>query len=155
MKNERQDKILAIIAAEAIETQEQLIDRLREEGISCTQATISRDIKQLHLIKEPTGNGASRYAVSAQKVKLNLADRLQTILRESIVSVDSAQNLVLIKTMPGLGPAAGAAFDGMEIPSKVGTVAGDDTVLVVMREEASAQDLCGEIEEMRRQRQHR
>ena len=82
MKNERQDKILAIIAAEAIETQEQLIDRLREEGISCTQATISRDIKQLHLIKEPTGNGAYRYAVSAQKVKLNLADRLQTILRE-------------------------------------------------------------------------
>ncbi len=155
MKNERQDKILAIIAAEAIETQEQLIDRLREEGISCTQATISRDIKQLHLIKEPTGSGTYRYAVSAQKVKLNLADRLQTILRESIVSVDSAQNLVLIKTMPGLGPAAGAAFDGMEIPSKVGTVAGDDTVLVVMREDESAADLCSEIEEMRRQRQHR
>ena len=155
MKNERQDKILAIIAAEAIETQEQLIDRLREEGISCTQATISRDIKQLHLIKEPTGSGTSRDAVSAQNVKLTLADRLQTILRESIVSVDSAQNLVLIKTMPGLGPAAGAAFDGMEIPSKVGTVAGDDTVLVVMREDESAADLCSEIEEMRRQRQHR
>ena len=152
MKNERQDKILTIIAAEAIETQEQLIDRLREEGISCTQATISRDIKQLHLIKEPTGSGTYRYAVSAQKVKLNLADRLQTILRESIVSVDCAQNLVLIKTMPGLGPAAGAAFDGMDVPC---TVAGDDTVLVVMREEASALELCSEIEEMRRQRQHR
>ena len=74
MKNERQEKILAIIAASAIETQEQLIDSLRKEGISCTQATISRDIKQLHLIKEPTGNGTYRYAVSTQKMRLNLAD---------------------------------------------------------------------------------
>ena len=142
MKNERQEKILAIIAASAIETQEQLIDSLRKEGISCTQATISRDIKQLHLIKEPTGNGTYRYAVSTQKMRLNLADRLQTILRESIVSVDCAQNLVLIKTMAGLGPAAGAAFDGMDISAKVGTVAGDDTVLIVMRENESAAELC-------------
>ena len=131
MKNERQEKILAIIAASAIETQEQLIDSLRKEGISCTQATISRDIKQ----------------------RLNLADRLQTILRESIVSVDCAQNLVLIKTMAGLGPAAGAAFDGMDISAKVGTVAGDDTVLIVMRENESAAELCSEIEDMQRQRQ--
>ena len=131
MKNERQEKILAIIAASAIETQEQLIDSLRKEGISCTQATISRDIKQLHLIKEPTGNGTYRYAVS----------------------VDCAQNLVLIKTMAGLGPAAGAAFDGMDISAKVGTVAGDDTVLIVMRENESAAELCSEIEDMQRQRQ--
>ena len=150
MKNERQEKILAIIAASAIETQEQLIDSLRKEGISCTQATISRDI---HLIKEPTGNGTYRYAVSTQKMRLNLADRLQTILRESIVSVDCAQNLVLIKTMAGLGPAAGAAFDGMDISAKVGTVAGDDTVLIVMRENESAAELCSEIEDMQRQRQ--
>ena len=147
MKNERQEKILAIIAASAIETQEQLIDSLRKEGISCTQATISRDIK------EPTGNGSYRYAVSTQKMRLNLADRLQTILRESIVSVDCAQNLVLIKTMAGLGPAAGAAFDGMDISAKVGTVAGDDTVLIVMRENESAAELCSEIEDMQRQRQ--
>ena len=85
MKNERQEKILAIIAASAIETQEQLIDSLRKEGISCTQATISRDIKQLHLIKEPTGNGTYRYAVSTQKMRLNLADRLQTIRTEDQV----------------------------------------------------------------------
>ena len=84
---------------------------------------------------------------------LNLADRLQTILRESIVSVDCAQNLVLIKTMAGLGPAAGAAFDGMDISAKVGTVAGDDTVLIVMRENESAAELCSEIEDMQRQRQ--
>ena len=77
MKNERQEKILAIIAASAIETQEQLIDSLRKEGISCTQATISRDIKQLHLIKEPTGNGTYRYAVSTQKMRLNRFGRLR------------------------------------------------------------------------------
>ena len=153
MKNVRQEKLLQIISEEAIETQEQLLAELNDAGFLTTQATISRDIKQLHLIKEPTGNGTYRYAVSTQKMRLNLADRLQTILRESIVSVDCAQNLVLIKTMAGLGPAAGAAFDGMEISSKVGTVAGDDTVLIVMRENESAAELCSEIEDMQRQRQ--
>ena len=94
MKNNRQEKILAIIEAEPIETQEQLLAKLQEQGIESTQATISRDIKQLHLIKEPVGGGRYRYAVSAQKIKLNFAGRLQVILRESILSADRAQNLV-------------------------------------------------------------
>lgn len=150
MKNERQEKILAIIANEAIETQEQLIERLREQGVNSTQATISRDIKQLHLIKEPAGGGRYRYAVSARKARLNLVDRLQTILRESIVGVDYAQNIVVLKTMPGLAGAAGAAFDGMEIPSMVGSIAGDDTVLIVMRETENAAEFCNEIREMQK-----
>lgn len=150
MKNERQEKILAIIAREQIETQEQLIERLRSEGVNSTQATISRDIKQLHLIKEPTGGGRYRYAVSARKAKLGFADRLQTILRESIVGVDCAQNLVVLKTMPGLAGAAGAAFDGMEIAQMVGTIAGDDTVLVIMRDADGAAEFRAEIEEMRK-----
>ena len=111
MKNNRQEKILAIIEAEPIETQEQLLSKLQEQGIESTQATISRDIKQLHLIKEPVGGGRYRYAVSAQKIKLNFAGRLQVILRESILSADRAQNLVVVKMMPGLGPAARSAFD--------------------------------------------
>lgn len=152
MKNERQEKILAIIAASAIETQEQLIDSLRKEGSPALQATISRDIKQLHLIKEPTGNGSYRYAVSTQKMRLNLADRLQTILRESIVSVDCAQNLVLIKTMAASAPRPARRLT-VDISAKVGTVAGDDTVLIVMRENESAAELCSEIEDMQRQRQ--
>lgn len=110
MKNNRQEKILAIIEAEPIETQEQLLSKLQEQGIESTQATISRDIKQLHLIKEPVGGGRYRYAVSAQKIKLNFAGRLQVILRESILSADRAQNLVVVKMMPGLGPAAGSAL---------------------------------------------
>ena len=153
MKSKRQEKILELIHDHSVQTQEQLLAELNDAGFRTTQATISRDIKQLHLIKEPTGNGTYRYAVSTQKMRLNLADRLQTILRESIVSVDCAQNLVLIKTMAGRGPAAGAAFDGMDISAKVGTVAGDDTVLIVMRENESAAELCSEIEDMQRQRQ--
>ena len=150
MKNDRQEKILAIIASEPIETQEQLIARLKDCGVTSTQATISRDIKQLHLIKEPAGGGRYRYAVSAHKTKLNFADRLQTILRESIVGVDYAQNLVVLKTMPGLAGAAAAAFDGMEIAQMVGTIAGDDTVLIVMRDTDSAGEFCAEIASMRK-----
>ncbi|MBQ9719624.1 MAG: arginine repressor [Oscillospiraceae bacterium] len=150
MKNDRQEMILAIIAEEPIETQEQLIDRLKERGINSTQATISRDIKQLHLIKEPAGGGRYRYAVSAHKTRLNFADRLQTILRESILSVDYAQNLVVLKTMPGLAGAAGAAFDGMEIPQMVGSIAGDDTLMIVMRDTECAAEICAEIAAMQK-----
>ena len=150
MKNDRQEKILDIINNEAIETQEQLIARLRERGVNSTQATISRDIKQLHLIKEPAGGGRYRYAVSAQKTRLNFADRLQTILRESIIGVDYAHNIVVLKTMPGLAGAAGAAFDGMEIPTMLGSIAGDDTVMIVMRETEDAADFCREIASMRK-----
>ena len=150
MKNDRQERILAIIAEESIETQEQLIHRLHEEGIPSTQATISRDIKQLHLVKEPYGGGRYRYAVSAQKAKLKFADRLQVILRESIVDVDCAQGIVVLKTLPGLANAAAAAFDGMDISTKVGTLAGDDTVMIIMRSNESARDLCREISAMRK-----
>ena len=150
MKNERQEKILSIIASGTVETQGQLIEELRRQGVSCTQATVSRDIKQLHLIKEPTGDGRYRYAVSAHRMHIGFADRLQTILRESIISVDSAQNLVVLKTMPGLAAAAGAAFDGMELAQLVGTIAGDDTLLLILRDTESAAGLCEEIAEMQR-----
>ena len=110
MKNNRQIKLLEIIESESIETQEQLLARLEKAGIHSTQATISRDIKQLHLIKEPTGLGGYRYAVSAKKTHLNLAERLRTIFRESVLSVDYAQNLVVLKTMEGVGSFAGHAL---------------------------------------------
>ena len=150
MKNDRQEMILAIIAEEPVETQEQLIERLSLRGIAATQATISRDIKQLHLVKEPYAGGKYRYAVSAQKTKLNFADRLQVILRESFVSVDYAQGIIVLKTLPGLASAAGSAFDGMEIPGKIGTLAGDDTVMIVMHSNDAARELCNEIGEMRK-----
>lgn len=148
MKNDRQARILEIIEREPIDTQEQLQQRLLEQGISCTQATISRDIKQMHLIKEPIGQGKYRYAVSIQRNRLNVADKLRTIFRESIVSIDSAQNIVVIKTMAGLANAAAAALDSMNISYMVGSLAGDDTAILVMRDTESAAAFCDEIHEM-------
>ena len=148
MKNDRQSRILEIIEREPIDTQEQLQQRLLEQGITCTQATISRDIKQLHLIKEPMGQGKYRYAVSVQRNRLNVADKLRTIFRESIISIDYAQNIVVIKTMAGLANAAAAALDSMNIPYMVGSLAGDDTAMLVMRDAESARTFCEEIHEM-------
>ena len=107
MKSKRQEKILELIAQYAIETQEELLERLSECGIPSTQATVSRDIKQLHLYKEPCGGGRYRYASSARSTGCDFNDRLQRILRECSLSVDCAQNLVVLKTMPGLASAAG------------------------------------------------
>ena len=115
MKNDRQNMILEIISQENIETQEQLLQRLQERGITSTQATISRDIKQMHLIKEPVGQGVYKYAVSGNRAKLNFAERLRTIFRESVTSIESAQNIVVVKTMPGLASAACAALDEMGV----------------------------------------
>ena len=148
MKNDRQNKILAIIAREDIDTQEALLERLQQEGIRCTQATISRDIKQLHLIKEPIGRGRYRYAVSIHRKSLNVADKLLTIFRESVTSIDFAQNIVVIKTLTGLASAACEAVDSMKVSYMVGSLAGENTVLLVMRDNESAEIFCEEIKEM-------
>ena len=140
--------ILEIISQENIETQEQLLARLQERGIVSTQATISRDIKQMHLIKEPVGQGVYKYAVSGNRTKLNFAEKLRTIFRESITSIEYAQNIVVLKTMPGLASAACSALDNMDISYMVGSLAGDDTAFLVMRDTESAEVFCEEIKEM-------
>ena len=148
MKNDRQAMILEIISQENIETQEQLLARLQERGISSTQATISRDIKQMHLIKEPVGRGVYKYAVSGNRTKLNFAEKLRTIFRESITSIACAQNIVVIKTMPGLASAACSALDNMDITYMVGSLAGDDTAFLLMQDADSAAAFCEEIRAM-------
>ena len=148
MKNSRQNMILEIITQENIETQEQLLARLQERGITSTQATISRDIKQMHLVKEPMGHGLYKYAVSGNRTKLNFAEKLRTIFRESITGVDYAQNIVVLKTMPGLASAACSALDNMNYSMLVGTLAGDDTAFLLMRDTESAAEFCEEIKEM-------
>ena len=148
MKNDRQKMILEIISQEPVETQEQLLSLLQARGIVATQATISRYIKQLHLVKAPAGQGKYRYAVSDHGAKIHVADKLQTIIRESIVNVDYAQNLVVIHTMSGLANGAAAALDGMEIDQLIGTLAGDDTVLLIMRDNESAVELASSIKAM-------
>ena len=148
MKNDRQAMILEIISQENIETQEQLLSRLQGRGISSTQATISRDIKQMHLIKEPVGHGVYKYAVSGNRTKLNFAEKLRTIFRESITSIACAQNIVVIKTMPGLASAACSALDNMDITYMVGSLAGDDTAFLLMQDADSAAAFCEEIRAM-------
>ena len=148
MKLDRQAMILEIIAQENIETQEQLLTRLQARGLRCTQATISRDIKQLHLVKEPAGQGVYKYAVSGNRTTLNVAAKLRTIFRECIVSIDYAQNIVVVKTMPGLANGACSALDNMDMNDIVGSLAGDDTALLVMRNTEAAALLCEEIKEM-------
>ena len=122
--------------------------RLSERGVQCTQATISRDIKQLHLVKEPVGQGVYKYAVSGNRTKLNVAAKLRTIFRECIVSIDCAQNIVVVKTMPGLANGACSALDNMDMADIVGSLAGDDTAFLVMRSTESAELLCQEIKDM-------
>ena len=132
MKSKRQAEILRIIEDVDVETQDQLLSELKARGVTSTQATISRDIKELHLIKELTGYGTYKYAVSGRKTSMNIAGRLRTIFKEGVTSFDRAQNIVVLKTMPGLASAACAAIDGMEIGDLVGSLAGDDTVLLIM-----------------------
>ncbi len=148
MKNERQMLILEITGQENNATQEQLLTRLQERGVSSTQATISRDIKQMHLIKEPVGHGVYKYSVSGNRTRLNFAEKLRTIFRESITSIDSAQNIVVVKTMPGLASAACAALDDMDLSYMMGSLAGDDTAFLVMKDTPSADTFCEEIQEM-------
>ena len=148
MKSKRQQEILNIIALREVETQEQLLECLRERGITTTQATVSRDIKQLQLVKELTAGGIYKYAVSQRKTAMDFAGRLRTIFREGVTSFDVAQNIVVLKTMPGLANAAGAAMDGMDIPDLVGSLAGDDTAILIMRTNEAATEFCEEIREM-------
>ena len=148
MKAKRQQEILRIIEEQDIDTQDQLLTELKARGVQSTQATISRDIKELHLIKELTSYGTYRYAVSERKASLNFAGRLRTIFKEGVTSFDVAQNIVVLKTMPGLAQAAAAAIDGMEIANLVGSLGGDDTVILIMRTNDAAQEFCSEIHKM-------
>ena len=146
MKPGRQNAILEIIAEKDIETQNQLMQELAARGLKSTQATLSRDIKDMRLVKELGPSGNYRYVVAAKAETTDLDMRLKKILRESLVSYDVAQNLLVIRTLPGLASAACSAFDSMEIENLVGTLAGDDTAFLAMRDKESAVKLYHEIE---------
>lgn len=132
MKFQRQSKILELIEKENIETQEDLSKRLRDWGFATTQATISRDIKELRLVKVMTPGGTYKYAPASSENEAGMMGRVRNIFKESVVSINSAQNMVVIKTLPGLGSAAGYAVDALHHADIVGSIAGDDTVFVVM-----------------------
>lgn len=148
MKSARQEKILEIIASKDVETQGQLIDELSARGVKSTQATLSRDIKELRLVKELTSDGKYRYVAASRDEFTDFDQRLKKIFRECVTTYATAQNLIVIKTLPGLAPAACAALDGMDIDGLVGTLAGDDTAFLAMQDTSAANTFEKEIEKL-------
>ncbi|KXG76812.1 arginine repressor [Thermotalea metallivorans] len=134
MKYSRHAKILEIIEDHEIETQEELAEYLKKNGIHVTQATVSRDIKELRLIKVLAKSGRYKYA-SLKQQESAISDRLVKIFKDSILSIDSAGNIVVLKTLAGAANAAGAAVDALDIKEIVGTIAGDDTIFILVREQ--------------------
>ena len=145
MKSQRQAKIMEIISTTNVETQEQLLAALLDAGFTSTQATISRDIKELRIVKELTSFGTYRYTTATREVPATFSGRLNTIFRECVTTFDYAQNIVVIHTIPGLASAAASAIDAMNMSAVVGSLAGDDTVMIVMRDMNAAASFCGEI----------
>ena len=148
MKSQRQAKIMEIISNRNVETQEQLLQELQNAGFRSTQATISRDIKELRIIKELTSFGTYRYTTSSGETAGTFSSKLNTIFRECITSFDYAQNMIVIRTLPGLASAAASAIDAMSLSVVVGSIAGDDTVFIVMRDNNAAAAFCGEIQSL-------
>jgi len=148
VKSKRQAKIMEIISTTNVETQEQLLQELLSAGFASTQATISRDIKELRIVKELTSFGTYRYTTATREVPSSFSGRLNTIFRECVTNFDYAQNIIVIHTLPGLANAAASALDAMNMSIVLGTLAGDDTVMVVMRDTNSAAAFCGEIKNL-------
>ncbi len=148
MKSQRQAKIMEIITNRDIETQEHLLQELNKAGFRSTQATISRDIKELRIVKELTSFGTYRYTTATSEVAGTFSSKLNTIFRQCVTRFDYAQNMVVIHTLPGLASAAASAVDAMNMGVVVGTLAGDDTVFIVMRDMNAAATFCGEIQNL-------
>ena len=145
MKNGRQKQILAIISEHDVETQEELIERLKTNGFKATQATVSRDVKDLKLIKIATENGHYKYAQTAGEDGKNNA-KYDNVLRETVISVRNAGTLVVVKTFIGMAMAAATAIDAMQMNCILGTIAGDDTIFVAVSDPVSAELIEKKIE---------
>ena len=148
MKTQRQAKILELVSQQDVQTQEQLLDMLQKAGYICTQATISRDIKELRIVKELSREGIYRYSITAQNSGSSISTRLNAIFLECITGVDHAQNMVVIHTIPGLAGAAASAVDAMKMQSVLGSIGGDDTVLIVLRDSSSAAELSAQLQNL-------
>ena len=147
MKTVRQVAILDIIEKHDIETQEELADALRQRGIKVTQATVSRDIKELRLLKVLTPMGAYKYA-TADKAENGLSERFIRMLAESLLSVAASGNLIVVKTLNGSANVAAEALDSLHWPEILGTIAGDNAILLVIRQESEVPGVVSRIQEM-------
>ncbi|MBR6353190.1 MAG: arginine repressor [Oscillospiraceae bacterium] len=148
MKLGRQSVIMEIINERDIETQNQLMAALAERGVKSTQATLSRDIRDMRLVKELGPKGNYRYVAASKQETPDLDIRLKKIFKECVISCDIAQNLIVLKTLPGLASGACSTLDGMEVDGLVGTIAGDDTAFIAMKDNSSANSFYKEIEQL-------
>ena len=147
MKKERLGRIIEIIESRNVETQEELAVLLKEEGFDVTQATVSRDIRELKLSKVPTGDGRQKY-VALGTDDSHLGDKYIRVLKEGFVSMDMAQNILVIKTVSGMAMAVAAAVDAMKFRQIVGSIAGDDTIMMAVRTVEDTKVLMEKIKAM-------
>lgn len=147
MKTRRQSRIIELIKSHDVETQEELAELLNEAGFIVTQATISRDIRELKLTKVATENGKQKY-IALQGQSNGLNDKLVRVLRDAYVSMEPAQNILVIKTSSGMAMAAAAALDGLELDGMVGCIAGDDTILCAIRSEKETKHVMEQLTEL-------
>lgn len=146
MKKDRHELILDLVEKFSISTQDELLEKLLEHGVEVTQATVSRDIKELRLVKQPAANGQYKYCIAAGTDEKYM--KYYAIFAESVTEVDYAQNICMIKCHPGTANAACAAIDALNIPEILGTLAGDDTIFILCRSERSAQNTKRELESL-------
>lgn len=144
MNKKRQDAIIRIIESRDVETQHQLAQILNEEGFDVTQATVSRDIKKLKLSKVPDGNGHQKYVMFHADEK-HLSSKYVNVLKEGFVSMDMAQNILVVKTVSGMAMAVAAAIDAMKYPQIVGSIAGDDTIMMAIRSVEDTKEIMNRI----------
>ena len=138
MKVKRQLKILEIIRENDIETQDTLVELLNREGFNVTQATVSRDIRELKLSKVSAGMGRQKYALTSESNSTEIMERMTRVFSDGVISIDYAGNLIIIKTITGMAMAVAAALDAMDNTEIIGTIAGDDTVFSAVRNENKA-----------------
>lgn len=134
MKTKRQKKIIEIIENSDIATQEELATELEKAGYEVTQATVSRDIKELGLIKIPVGNNSYKYGITGESAFPHNEDRLRRMLRELVVGLNYSENIIVMKTYPGNAQSVASLIDGAKWPEVIGSVAGDDTILLVVKD---------------------
>ena len=147
MKKIRHRQIVDIINNHDIETQEELASYLKEAGFDVTQATVSRDIRELKLSKVPAGNGKQKYAVLKQDDS-HMEDRYIRVLRDGFISMDMAQNILVVRTVSGMAMAVAAAIDALKFQEVVGCIAGDDTIMVAVRTTEETRILMDKIHKM-------
>ncbi|MBE3598140.1 MAG: arginine repressor [Limnochordaceae bacterium] len=148
MKARRQSAILRIVRDVPVQTQEEILDHLRRQGIVATQATISRDIKELRLVKVPTQDGRYRYAQASEPDLAERLARARRALREYVVHVEAAGHIVLLRTLSGTANAVAAALDALDWPEVIGTIAGDDAILIIVRPRRHAETLDPNAEQV-------